>query len=63
MDVGVVFGLESLQFWMECFIACTGETGVAFVDLDVGITYMEVGEVVITRHPGGHGVGDGVGLG
>jgi len=47
---------------MECFVACSGQAGISFVDADVGVTDMEVGEVVISWQPGGHGVGDLVGL-
>jgi hypothetical protein len=42
---------------MECFVACTGQAGISLVHLDIGITLLEVDQVVFTRHPGGHGVG------
>ena len=57
MDVGIVFGIYSFEFRMESFMAGAGESGIAFGDLDEGISCMEVGVVVITRKPGSCGVG------
>ena len=39
------------------------QAGVSLVDLDVGISLLEVDQVVLTWHPGGHGVGYFVDLG
>jgi hypothetical protein len=36
-DVGVVFGVDALQFGMESGVSGAGETGIAFIDLDVGV--------------------------
>ena len=41
-DVGVLFGAESLEFRMEGGIAGAGQAGIALVDLDVGISLVEV---------------------
>jgi len=48
---------------MQGFVAGAGETGISAGDLGVGITHAEVHEVVVAWQPGGHGVGDFVGLG
>ena len=36
-NVGVLFGVESLELGMEGGVAGTGQAGIAFIDLDVGI--------------------------
>jgi len=48
VDVGIVFRVYVFQFRMEGFIAGAGEAGIAFGDLDEGISCMEVGVVVIS---------------
>jgi len=63
VDVWIVFGVNVFEFWMECRVTCTGQAGIAFVDLDEGIAFMEVGVVVISWQPTGGRVGDLVGLG
>jgi len=51
VDVGVFFGAEVFQFWMEYLIAGAGEPGITFVDPDERITLMEVDVVVISGEP------------
>ena len=63
MDVGIVFWIYSFEFRMEGFIAGAGQSGIAFGDLDEGISFMEVGVVVISWQPGSCGVGYFIGLG
>jgi hypothetical protein len=63
VDVGIVLGIYSFEFRMERFVAGAGQAGIAFGDLDEGISCMEVGVVVITRQPAGCGVGYFIGLG
>ncbi len=63
MDVGIVFRVDVLEFRVDGGIALTGESGISVVDLDEGISFMEVGVVVISGQPAGGGVGDLVGLG
>ena len=63
MDVWIIFWVDVFQFGMECCIACAGQTGIAFVDLDEGISFVEVDVVIVAGEPGGSGVGDLVGLG
>jgi hypothetical protein len=58
VDVGIVFWIYSLEFRMECFIAGAGQAGIAFGDLDEGISFMEVGVVIISGQLAGCGVGD-----
>jgi hypothetical protein len=48
---------------MQCFVAGAGQAGVAFVDLDVGVTLLEVDQVVFSGDPGRHLVLDLVDLG
>jgi len=43
-DVWVVFRIDALQLRMQGFIACSRKTGISLVDLDVGISFLEVGE-------------------
>ena len=57
MDVWIIFGVDVFQFWMECGISLAGETGIAFIDLDEGIAFVEVDVVIVSRKPGGCGVG------
>ena len=63
VDVGIVFGIYSFEFRMEGFVAGAGQAGIAFGDLDEGISFMEVGVVVISWQPGSCGVGYLIGLG
>src|ERR1017187_4098677 len=63
VDVWIVLWVDVFEFWMKRLIAGAGETGIAFVDLDEGITVMEVGVVIVSWEPAGGGVGDLVGLG
>jgi hypothetical protein len=42
---------------MKCRIAGAGQTGITIIDLDEGITVMEVGVVVVSWKPAGCGVG------
>jgi hypothetical protein len=39
---------------MECRVTGAGQTGIAFVDLDEGIAFMEVGVVVVSWDPAVH---------
>jgi hypothetical protein len=48
VDVGIVFWIYSFEFRMEGFVAGAGQAGIAFGDLDEGISFMEVGVVVIS---------------
>jgi hypothetical protein len=63
VDVGIVFWIYSLEFWMYGFVTCARQTCVAVVDLDEGIADLEVGHVIVAGEPRRHGVGDFVGLG
>ena len=51
MDVWVVLWIKVFEFWMECCIAGAGQTGIAIIDLDEGITVVEVGVVVVSWQP------------
>ena len=51
VDVGVVFGVDVLQFRMQRRIAGAGESSITFWDLGKGISGMEVGVVVISWEP------------
>ena len=62
MDVGIVFRIQAFEFRMEGFIAGAGQAGISFGDLDEGISFMEVGVVVISWEPAGCGVGYFIGL-
>jgi hypothetical protein len=42
MDIGVVFGGESLEFGVEGLVAFAGQSGVSVVDLDVGIPTLKL---------------------
>src|ERR1035441_4618215 len=48
---------------MEGFVAGAGQAGIAFRDLEEGISFVEVGVVVITGKPAGSLVRNLVGLG
>jgi hypothetical protein len=63
VDVGVVFWVDVLEFGMQCLVAGARQAGKSLVDLDIWITDMEVGVVVISREPAEDCVGDLVGLG
>ena len=41
-DVGVLLGVESFEFGMEGSVARARQAGIAFIDLDVGISLVEV---------------------
>ena len=41
-DIGVVFGVGSFEFGMQGGVAGAGQAGIAFIDLDVGISLAEV---------------------
>jgi hypothetical protein len=62
VDVGIVFWIYSFEFRVESFIAGAGEAGISFGDLDEGVTFVEVGVVVISWQPAGCGVGYFIGL-
>src|SRR6266702_218482 len=49
VDVGIVLGVQSFEFRMQCFVAGAGQSGIAFTDLEEGISFMEVGVIVISR--------------
>src|ERR1039458_4973348 len=63
VDVWIVLWIYVFEFWMERRIAGAGQTGITIIDLDEGITVMEVGVVVISWQPAGGSVADFVGLG
>jgi hypothetical protein len=63
VDVGIVFGTQVFQFWMKGFIAGAGQAGIAFIDLDERVAFMEIDVVVVSGQPTGCVVGDLVGLG
>ena len=63
MDVWIVFRVDVLDLWMECFVAGAGQAGKSLVDLYIWIADMEVGVVVISWEPTGGCVGYLVGLG
>src|ERR1017187_10309007 len=63
VDVWIVLWINVFKLRMERRIAGAGQPGIAFVDLDEGITIMEVGVVIVSRQPAGGGIGDFVGLG
>ena len=63
VDVGIILGVQSFEFRMQCFVAGAGQAGIAFGYLEEGISFMEVGVVVISRQPAGCGVGYLLGLG
>ena len=52
MDVWIIFWVDVFQFGMECCISFAGKAGIAFVDLDEWITFMEVDVVVVSRELG-----------
>ena len=51
MNVGIIFRVDVFQFRMECCISFTRQTGIAFVDLDEWIPFMEVDVVIVSREP------------
>ena len=63
VDVRIVLRVESFELWMEGFVAGAGQTSIAFIDLGVWVTLLEVDQVVFTGYPGWHLVGDLVDLG
>ena len=54
MDVWIVLWIYVFEFWMKCLVAGAGQAGIAFVDFDEGIAFMEVGVVVVSRQPAGN---------
>jgi hypothetical protein len=48
VDVWIVLWINVFEFWMKRRIAGAGQTGIAFVNLDEGITVVEVGVVVVS---------------
>src|ERR1019366_4957815 len=63
VDVWIVFWIDVFKLRMKRRIAGAGQTGITIIDLDEGITVVEVGVVIISWQPAGGGVGDLVGLG
>src|ERR1017187_8781202 len=57
VDVWIVLWIYVFEFWMESRIAGAGQTGITIIDLDEGITVMEVGVVIVSWKPAGCGVG------
>ena len=55
-DVGIVFGVDAFELWMERSVAGARQASVALVHLGVGVTLLEVDEMVFTGDPGWHGV-------
>ena len=55
--LGVVLRIDACDLWMDCFIALAWQAGIAFIQLDVGVALLEVDQVVVSWHPGGHFVG------
>jgi hypothetical protein len=53
VDVWIVLWINVFEFEMERRIAGAGQAGIAFIDLDEGITVMEVGVVVVSWKPAG----------
>lgn len=47
--VGIFFRVDSGYLWMQGFVAGAGKAGIALVDLGVGISLLEVGQVVPSR--------------
>jgi hypothetical protein len=52
VDVWIIFWVDVFQFWMKCCIAFAGQAGIAFVDLDEWIPFVEVDVVVVSRELG-----------
>src|ERR1035437_1875919 len=48
VNVGIVLGVDSFEFRMEGFVAGAGESGISFRHLEEGISFMEVGVVIIS---------------
>jgi hypothetical protein len=63
VDVWIVFWINVFELLMERRIAGAGQTGIAIIDLDEGITVMEVGVVIVSWKPAGSVVRNLVGLG
>jgi len=62
-QVRVVFRVDAFELWVEGFVAGAGQAGIALVDLGVGISLLEVDEMVFSWDRGVHLVGDLVDLG
>ena len=63
VDVGIILGVYVFEFRMEGFIAGAGESGISFRHLEEGISFMEVGVVIVAGQPASGLVGYLVGLG
>ena len=48
VDVGIVLGVDVFEFRMEGFVAGAGESSISFRHLEEGISFMEVGVVIIS---------------
>ena len=62
VDVGIILGVYVFQFRTQCLIADAGESGISFRHLEEGISFMEVGVVIISWQPVGSCAGDLIGL-
>jgi hypothetical protein len=51
VDVRVVFRIDVCELGMESRVAGSRQTGIPFVDLDEGITFVEVDIVVVSGQP------------
>ncbi len=63
VDVGIILGVDVFEFRMEGFVAGAGESGISFRHLEEGISFMEVGVVIVAGQPAGGLVGYLIGLG
>ena len=63
MYLGIVFRGDVSEFRMQCSIAFARQARITLIDLDEGISFMEVGVVIITGQPAGGGVANLIGLG
>lgn len=59
MDVWIILGINDFEFWMKGRVTSVGKAGIAFVDLEEGIPFMEVGVVVLSWQSAGN-CADGV---
>jgi hypothetical protein len=51
VEVWIVLWIYVFEFWMKCRVAGAGQAGIAFVNLDEWIAFMEVGVVVVSWQP------------
>jgi hypothetical protein len=54
-QVRVVFRVDAFELWMEGGVAGAGQAGIALVDLGVGISLLEVDEMVFSWERGVYG--------